>query len=131
MYDKQKEREAALKIINTLYQDEMQNARKQNFQRAIDIAVDEITEIEQAYQAFLKQVEHLELFKEVIQEPLHKDVTRMTQNLKYMIEKNYTQEELNRMPEHVREQVRTTQDRRVELLKKVAKKYLSKPTKKE
>ncbi|PFV35743.1 MULTISPECIES: hypothetical protein [Bacillus cereus group] len=126
MYDKQLVREKVLKMLNEYSPSEKQFTREENFHRAVSFALDEVTEMEQAFDKFVQSVGHLELFKEVVHQPLTKEGTRVFQNLRYLIEKNYTKEETQKMPENVFNQVQSSQQRRVELLQKVAKKYLAK-----
>ncbi|UYX56045.1 hypothetical protein M3Y14_34250 (plasmid) [Bacillus thuringiensis] len=126
MYDKQLVREKVLKMLNEYSQDEKQFTKQENFHRAVSFALDEVTEMEHAFEKFIQSVGHLELFKEVAQQPLTKEGSRIFQNLRYLIERNYTKEETQKMPENVFNQVQSSQQRRVELLQKVAKKYLAK-----
>lgn len=126
MYDKQVVREKVLNMLNDFSQSEIQFSRQQNFHRAISFALDEVTEMEQAFDKFVQSVSHLELFKEVVQEPLSKESSRVFKNLRYLIEKNYTKEETEKMPQNVFSSVQSSQQRRVELLQKVARKYLTK-----
>jgi hypothetical protein len=75
----------------------------------------------------MNEVSHLEVFQHAIKEPLTKDMEKMIQNLKYLITKNYTKEETENMPENVQKQVRATQEKRYELFRKVARRYLTRP----
>jgi hypothetical protein len=127
MYDKEKQKKKVLEILKAVSQDEIKFTKQQNFERAITLALDELQELEQQYQQFMKNVDHLVVFQEAFKEPLTRDMNKMFQNLKYLIEKNYTKEETEKMPEEVLQQVKATQERRIQLLRKVARKYLSRP----
>lgn len=129
MYNKDEEKKKMLGMLQSASQDEIQYTKQQNFERAVSLALDEMTELEQEYNRFISRVSHLEVFQHAVKEPLTHDMSKMLQNLKYLIEKNYTKDEKEKMPENVLEQVRATQQKRVELLQKVARRYLSKPKK--
>jgi hypothetical protein len=128
MHDKAKEKEKVLGILRMISQDEMKFNKQQNFERAIAIALDEVNDFERLFRLFISDVSHLEVFQQSIKEPLTRDMEKMIHNLRYLIEKNYTKEDKASMPENVLNQVRATQDKRFNLLKKVAQKYLHRPT---
>lgn len=125
MYDKEEQKQKVLEVLRSSSQGEIQYTKKQNFERAVSIAVDEVNDLKHEFDRFISRVSHLEVFQDSIKEPLTHDMTKMLENLKYMIEKNYTKEEKEQMPENVLNQVRATQQRRVELLQKVARRYLA------
>lgn len=125
MYNKEEERAKVLGMLQSVSQDEIQYTKQQNFERAISLAVDEVQELQQEFERFISRVSHLEVFHDSVKEPLTHDMTKMLQNLKYLIEKNYTKEEKEKMPENVLNQVKAQQQKRVELLQKVAKRYLA------
>ncbi|MGV7000265.1 hypothetical protein ACWA2C_16390 [Priestia megaterium] len=127
MYDKEKQKEMVLQLLKESSQSEIQYTKQQNFERAISIAVDEVKEIKEEFDKFVSSVSHLEVFQATIKEPLTRDMSKMLENLQYLIEKNYTQEDKQKMPETVLEQVRASQEKRIDLLKRVAKRYLSRP----
>jgi hypothetical protein len=127
MYSKEEEKQKILGMLRLSSQGEMQFTKQQNFQRAIEFAVDELNELEYAFEKFISEVSHLEVFQTSLKEPLTNDVSKHLQNLKYLIQRNYTDEEKNKMPQEVLNQVRATQQRRVEILQQVARRYLSKP----
>lgn len=127
MYNREEERLKILSILHEVSQTEVPYTKELNFQRAISLALDEVHEIEQRYNQFIADVSHLEVFHDALKEPLTQDAGQRFNNLKYLIEKNYTQEEKSNMPQDVLNQIRSTQERRIQLLKKVAKRYLSRP----
>ena len=127
MYDKEKQKEKVLGMLRAVSQDEIKFTKQQNFERAIALALDELQELEQQFQKFINSVDHLVMFQEAFKEPLSRDMNKMFQNIKYLIEKNYTKEETEKMPEEVLQQVKATQERRIQLLRKVARRYLSRP----
>jgi hypothetical protein len=125
MYNKEEQRLIVLEMLRKSSQNEVQYTKQQNFERAVSFALDEIKELEQQFNQFVNSVSHLEVFQDAVKEPLTQDMSKMIQNLRYLVEKNYTKEEKEKMPENVLNQVRATQERRVELLKKIARRYLS------
>ncbi len=127
MYDKEQMRSKVLELLKENSQDEIKNIKQENFERAISIALDEIDEFERFFNQFMDDVKHLEVFQHAIKEPLEQDIYKITSHLKYLIEKSYTKEETEKMPETVFEQVRVSQERRIDLLRRVAKRYLSRP----
>lgn len=127
MYDKEEQKTRILGMLKDTSQDEIKYNKDQNFLRAIEFALDEVQELEQQYRKFVQSVSHLEVFHEMVREPLDKDMSKMVQNLKYLIEKNYTKEDKEKMPQEVLSQVKATQDRRINLLKKIALRYFHRP----
>jgi hypothetical protein len=123
MYDVAKEKEKILSIVKDVAKIEVKYTKEQNFFRAISFALDEVNEAEKSYLNFMDSISHLVIFEEMVQGQLHTDMQKLFQNLRYLIEKNYTQGDKQKMPEDVLNQVKATQDRRIELLKKVARKY--------
>jgi hypothetical protein len=125
MYDKEKQKQKVLEMLRELSHDEMQYTKKQNFERAITFALDEVVELEQQFNHFLNRVSHLEVFQTIMKEPLTQEMNKSISNLRYLIEKNYTKEEKEQMPEDVFNQVQATQERRIDLLRNIARRYLS------
>lgn len=114
-------------MLRASSQGEVQNNKQQNFQRAISLAKDELDDFEKIFNKFISDVSHLEVFQYAFKEPLTRDVEKMVQNLRYLVERNYSKEETENMPEEVLNQVKASQDKRFELLKRIAVRYLQKP----
>jgi hypothetical protein len=127
MYNREEEKAIMLSLVRTLGQEEVKFNKQQNFERAIELALDEISELEQKLHQFVADVDHLEVFQHSMKESLTREMDKMISGLRYLITKSYTQVEKDNMPAEVLEQVRITQQRRMELLKKVAMRYLVKP----
>ena len=127
MYDAEKEKKEILGMLEQASQVEIKFTKQENFKRAVAFATDEVLEFEQKFNQFINDVSHLEVFQDAIKEPLTQDMGKMIHNLKYLIEKNYTAEDKDKMPAEVLQQVRASQEKRVNLLKKVARRYLSRP----
>lgn len=127
MYDAEKEKQNVLGMLREASQEEIKYTKDENFKRAVSFATDEVLEFEQLFNKFISDVSHLEVFQDSIKEPLTKDMGKMIHNLKYLIEKNYTAEDKEKMPAEVLQQVRASQEKRITLLKKVARRYLSPP----
>lgn len=127
MYDAEKEKQNVLGMLREASQEEIKYTKDENFKRAVSFATDEVLEFEQLFNKFISDVSHLEVFQDSIKEPLTKDMGKMIHNLKYLIEKNYTAEDKEKMPAEVLQQVRASQEKRINLLKKVARRYLSPP----
>lgn len=129
MYDMEKEKELLLEVLKNTSQEEVKYTKQENFLRAIDFALSEVEELEKEFQAFVGRVSHLEVFQAMVKEPLTKDMDKTVGNLKYLIEKNYSKEDKEKMPQDVLEQVLATQQRRVNLLQNVARRYFHRPKK--
>ncbi len=127
MYDKEQMKSKVFDLLKDATHHEMKFSKQENFERAISLAIDEILEFESIYNRFITDASHLEVFQHSIKGPLETDVNNMISHLKYMVEKNYTKEEVNKMPEEVLKQVRATQEKRIHLLKNVARRYLFHP----
>lgn len=126
MGENNQRKQEVLEILKKVSQDEIKFNKEENFKRAVHFAIDELEEFENELSIFLGRVQHLELYQEIIKEPLLTNMNKITTDLRYLIEKNYTKEEREKMPENVYNQVKKSQEKRIELLKKVAKRYLSK-----
>lgn len=127
MYNKEIEKSRVLGMLKASSQGEIQNNKQQNFQRAISLAKDELDDFEKIFNKFISDVSHLEVFQHAFKEPLTRDVEKMAQNLRYLVERNYSKEETENMPEEVLNQVKASQEKRFELLKRIAVRYLQKP----
>lgn len=127
MYNKEQAKSSVLGVLKQVSQEEVKFTKQENFERAIQLANDEVDDFEKLYNKFMNDVSHLEVFQHAIKEPLTRDMDKMLQNLRYLIVKNYTKQETENMPENVQNQVRATQEKRYELLGKVARRYLNRP----
>lgn len=124
MFDAQKERERIRDLFSLYKEQDQEIEKKQLFEESIRFAQEEVIEFNHAFKDFLQKVQHLCVYQDVIQRPLESNVGRMTDELVRMISKNYSQEELEKMPKDTYDQVVKSQKTRVDLLKKVAKTYL-------
>lgn len=61
-YDKEIQKQRVLGYVRSSTQTELQYTKKQNFERAIQFSLDEVNELEMAFQEFIKKVSHLEVF---------------------------------------------------------------------
>jgi superfamily II DNA or RNA helicase len=124
-WDRESERKKAYELVEQSLILESQMSKKEKIQRTIEIAKDELKELDEKLHEFLKSVDHLHVFNELLRKPFEQYITHMIQQATYMIEKDYSQEELEQMPENVYNQVVEVQKKRAEILKKIAKSYLS------
>ncbi|WP_067923885.1 hypothetical protein [Alicyclobacillus shizuokensis] len=125
MYDKEVERQKAYAFVSKNLQLEEDLDKKQKFQRAIDFAMDEVAEFEQLLEDFKKRVGHLHVYRLILAPHFEEFMQHSLKSLRTLIEKNYTQEELDQMPESVYNQVVEIQKKRVELLRNIAKTYFT------
>ena len=128
MYIKEEEKTFMLHVVRELSKDHVKFNQQQNFERAISLAQDEIQEFEALFTKFVNDVSHLEVFQYSIKEPLTRDITKMVSNISYLVNKSYSQEEKDSMPEEVLNNVRATQQKRYELLKNIAQRYIARPS---
>lgn len=131
MHDVQKEKEKILNLMNHISSYENKMSKNELFQQSIQFALDEVNEMEQEFNQFIQRVSHLEVFQEFLKHSLIDNFDKVSSNLKYMITKNYTQEEKDNMPFEVLQQVQSTQEKRMRLLQNIARKYLSSQKKSE
>jgi len=122
-WDLEQERMKAFQFVEKSYEQEKQGLKKLKLQQTINIAKDEISEINQEFQSFLHKVEHLVVFQELFSEPIKALMQQMLESSCYFLEKNYSKDEINEMPDDVYRQVAASQERRKEVLKKLALKY--------
>lgn len=123
-YDPQQEKQKIYQILSQFQEHEQQMDKRKYLRMSIDLALDELREFEQLYHRFLEEIKHLVIYQEIIKDPLVRNMEHLLRDLRYLIEKNYTKEELEKMPADVYQQVVQSQKLRAELLKKIAKKYL-------
>jgi hypothetical protein len=125
-FNREEERKKAYEFVEQSLGHEVNMTKREMVQRAISIAMDELDELDAELHKFLERVQHLHVFSDLIKQPFLQQVNSMLQQAKYMMEKEYTQEELDAMPEQVYNQIVEIQKKRVEVLKKIAKSYFSK-----
>jgi polyribonucleotide nucleotidyltransferase len=123
-YDRELERQKAYEFVEKSLGLEANLSKQEKVLRAIEFAKDELHELDQELHKFLESVNHLHVFNELLRKPFEQYIKSMIQQATYMLEKDYTQEELDQMPEHVYEQVVEVQKKRVEVLKKIARTYM-------
>lgn len=129
MYNREEEKAFVLSLVQSMAQDNMKFTKQQNFERAIAFANDELAEFKMHFDRFVADVSHLEVFQHSFKEPLTHDVEKLLQSVHYLVSKNYTQAEKEAMPQEVITQVLATQERRFDLLGKIARRYLARPKK--
>lgn len=125
LFDAEKERLKVLSILDEISQDEIKITKSELFKNSINVALDEMDEFEKEFKKFVNNVSHLEVYKEIIHNPLTRDVEKMIKNVRFLIEKNYTKEEKEHMPIEILQQVQASQERRMRLLQNVARRYFS------
>ena len=123
-YDPQQEKQKIYEILSQFQEHERQMEKRKYLKMSIELALDELEEFEKIYRRFLKEVQHLVVYQEIIQDPLVRNMENLLRDLRFLIEKNYTKEELDKVPTDVYQQIVQSQKQRAELLKKIAKKYL-------
>lgn len=128
MYDKSQERAKVLSIVQSFREYDIKFTKQQNFERAVQLSLDELEEFNQAFDRFIQDVSHLEVFQHSLKDQLIQDKERLAKGVSYLISKNYSKAEKENMPHDVLVQVESTQRRRFDLLKRVAVRYLSRPT---
>ncbi|GAK41945.1 hypothetical protein TCA2_4437 [Paenibacillus sp. TCA20] len=116
-YDREEQRKKAMELSKPLHIDP-----RKTIDKAIEYALNELKEYEQHMQK-----SHSELSNNVICAHVDKSFMKVLDNLvttaTFLIEKDYSEEELNEMPAAVHKDVVASQQVRAELLRKIAKKY--------
>jgi hypothetical protein len=123
MWDRETERQKAYDFVVQSMTMQTDLTKQEKIEKAIGIAKEELVEVDEKLASFLESVNHLHVFKELLEKPFIQYITQMKQQANYMLEKNYSKEELDQMPESVFNQVTEVQKKRVEILKKIAKTY--------
>ncbi|SFJ63819.1 hypothetical protein SAMN02799624_05303 [Paenibacillus sp. UNC496MF] len=124
-YYRESERQRAYELVGQSIGMESDISKQEKVQRAIEFAKDELVELDQELQKFMEKVRHLHVFDALIRHPFEAHVDSLKQQAIYLLEKDYTQEELDQMPEHVFDTVVVVQKKRVEVLKAIARTYLN------
>lgn len=127
MYNKAEEKQKVLSWIKQSSQQENHFTKKQNFARAISFALGEVDEFQEELNRFLSRVSHLQVYQEMIKDPFRKYTENSLKDLKLLIEKNYSDEEIQAMPKETFNQLRLAQEKRMDLLRKVAQVYIVTP----
>lgn len=130
MFDPQEERLRVYDMLVPLIEEERDLKKEQIIKKSITIALEELKEFEESFRKFLKSVDHLLIYKEVIRQPLVKNIDILIKDLAMMVERNYTSDELDKMSREVYNQVIRQQKQRLDLLKKIANTYVMQNNKK-
>lgn len=123
-YDPLEERDRIYELLSVSKIEDNHLAKKELFDESITFALSEYQELAISYDNFFKSINHLVIFNHAIKGKVMKETINMLRELKFLIEKNYEKEELEKMPTAVYDQVLHTQKQRADLLKQVAETYL-------
>mgnify|MGYP001180975232 CR=1 FL=1 len=121
-----REKERVQEILKQNEKYEKQYKNKNLLKKSIQIALEEVDEFEKYYYEFISNISHLVIFKELIQSPIEVNMEKIIKDLRFLMAKNYSKEELEKMPDDVYQQVVQNQKQRADILKKIVKTYLSK-----
>lgn len=124
-YNREEEKNRIYEMLSESKVEEFYHDKKQLFKDAVYFALSEYRELAKSYDNFFKSVDHLVIFQYLIKDRVMKDTINMMKEIKFLIEKQYTKEELEHMPTPVYDQVLETQRQRADLLKKIAETYLA------
>ncbi|MCD7911051.1 hypothetical protein KC480_05865 [Bacillus velezensis] len=127
MYSKEGEKQKVLSWLKQSSSQERNFTKKQNFVRAISFALGEVDEFEEELKRFLSNVSHLQVYQEMIRDPFSKYMQSSLKDLRYLIEKNYSEDEIQAMSKETHNQLKMAQQKRVVLLRKVAQQYITLP----
>lgn len=122
MYRPEEEKE---RILHMLQQDSLLDDQPDLLSRTIEFAIEELDEFEQKFHHFLESVAHLNVYQDLIAAPMYKGAIQMIDQAKYLIERNYTQTELDAMQETEFNDIVKIQKRRKDVLRKIAKMYFN------
>jgi hypothetical protein len=125
IFSPESEKKRIFELLSPALDEERQQNKQNYLKKATAIALDEVQELKKEYELFISRIQHLQVFQQVIQQPLESNMQNILRDLRFMLEKNYTQEELERMPSDVYQQVVQSQKQRVDILKKIARTYLA------
>ena len=90
---------------------------------AIDISMDELSELNAEFDEFVKRVSHLTIFEHLYKAVIEPYWSKLDADARHLIKKNYTTEELELMPKESYKWIVKEQRTRLELLKSIAIKY--------
>ena len=125
MFNIEEERTKVYHMLVSQSEEEKAFSKQEIIKKSVNLALEEIEEFEKAYQDFVERVQHLCIFQQQIFDPLDKDIKKVTNALRTIIKKNYTAEELENLSGSQYNKIVRQQKERVDLLKKIAKTYLS------
>lgn len=125
-FNPNREKERVQEILKQNEKYEKQYKNKNLLKKSIQIALEEVDEFEKYYYEFISNISHLVIFKELIQSPIEVNMEKIIKDLRFLMAKNYSKEELEKMPDDVYQQVVQNQKQRADILKKIVKTYLSK-----
>lgn len=124
MFDPNKEKQRVYEMLSEAHVENKHFTKKELFKDSIHFALSEYKELATQYNIFFKSVDHLVIFNHELKDEVVKNTVNMLRELRFLIEKDYTKEELENMPTTVYDQVLQTQKKRADLLKKIAEVYL-------
>lgn len=122
-FDKEQEKQRALRMVEGSLQDENSTEQQDKKSRAIAISLEEAEEIKNEIDGLIAKLDHLVVFQELVKPHLVRFNAQTNQQTIHMMQKDYSKEELAEMPEAVYKQVVELQTRRVDVLKKIAQQY--------
>jgi regulator of replication initiation timing len=124
-YDPAMEKIKAIDFVNQSLSFENSFEKSNKVERAIQIALEEIQELDQRFCRFVEENKHLHVFEHLLKPLLVERHEHMIMHARSLMEKTYTQEELQQYPEHVYQDIVNAQKKRVEVLKKIAASYFA------
>lgn len=120
-FDREIERKKAQDFISHSFIAPASNAER--ISRAKELAEEELLEFRDILLKNLSQLEHLTIYADLIKETLFPNFNEIMDYAHFFIKKEYTQNELDEMPDDVYARIVQSSKKRAEFLRTISKKY--------
>lgn len=121
LYDALKEKERIISSLSEL--PKYGNSKKDLFNKSIEISNEQFDYFEEELNKFIKNVSNLNVYRDLMKSNFEKNSFNLLEQAKKLISSDYTEEELNHMPENQFNQIVLLQKQRKQILSNIAKKY--------
>lgn len=122
-FNPQKERAKIYDMLTSTRKPEYKPTKELIMKKAIDISMDELQELNQAFDKFLEEVSHLSIYQYLYKDVINPYWAKLDTDAQHLIKKNYTAEELEMMTREAYNTILKQQKIRLDLLKGIIKKY--------
>lgn len=122
-FNTQKEKAKIYDMLATTRKAENELTKEIIMKKAIDISMEELEELNQEFEKFLKNVSHLSIYEYLYKDVINPYWRKLDTDAQHLIKKNYTPEELEMMPREAYNTILKQQKIRLDLLKGITKNY--------
>lgn len=122
-FNPQRERSRIYELVYKSVPEERTVTKEIIKKKAIQISLEELDELNEAFEEFMKSVSHLSIYKHLYKDVVHPYWRGLDTSARELILKNYTEQELEIMPREVYGTILGHQRVRLELIKGIIENY--------